>query len=65
MLPLQRIRGSVQFADKGESRPLQIADMCAFFIRAHLRRHPEAEQFYEKLKRWMIVLPKGEESPYE
>ena len=65
MLPLQRIRGGIQFANKGESRPLQIADMCAFFIRGHLRRHPEAEKFLENLKRWMIVLPKGEESPYE
>lgn len=32
-LPLQRIRGSVHFADKNESGPLQLADLCAFVIR--------------------------------
>ena len=61
MLPLRRIRNSILFANKQESRPLQAADACAFFIRGHLRAHPEAERFYETLKEQMIVLPKGEE----
>lgn len=64
LFPLQRIRGGIQFADKHESRPLHIADMCAFFIRGHLRGQPLAEQYYERLKRWMVVLPKGETSPF-
>lgn len=63
--PLQRIRGGIQFAEKRECRPLQIADMCAFFIRGHLRGHPEAEQFYNQIKPWLAVLPKGETSPWD
>ncbi|MCW8952683.1 MAG: DUF3800 domain-containing protein [Rhodospirillales bacterium] len=63
--PLQRIRGGIQFADKRESHPLQIADMCAFFIRGHLRGHPQADQFYNSFKPWMVVLPKGETSPWD
>jgi hypothetical protein len=65
LLPHQRIRGSVQFAGKSESRPLQVADMCAFFIRGHLNGRSNAERFYDRLKRRMIVLPKGEKSPYD
>ena len=61
LLPLERIRNSVLFAEKGESRPLQIADTCAFFIRGHLRGREQAEPFYQQIKPWMSVLPKGED----
>jgi hypothetical protein len=60
-LPLSRIRGSVQFAEKDESRPLQLADTCAFFIRGHLEKHPRAEEFYKLIAPHLLVLPKGEE----
>jgi Protein of unknown function (DUF3800) len=60
-LPLTRIRGSVHFAVKSESKPLQLADVCAFFIRGHLAGHPKNAQFYDVLKRWMIVLPKTDD----
>jgi hypothetical protein len=55
--PLERIRGSVQFADKNESRPLQVADLCAFFIRGFLNGHPQSGRFYNSLRRSMLVLP--------
>jgi hypothetical protein len=38
LIPLQHIRGSVHFADKNESAPLQIADLCAFLIRGPAQR---------------------------
>ena len=62
-LPLTRIRGSVQFATKSESGPLQLADACAFFIRGHLSGHPDAYQFYKKLRPWMTYLPKEKPKP--
>jgi hypothetical protein len=33
LLPLKKIRGAVHFARKAESSLLQLADVCAFFIR--------------------------------
>jgi hypothetical protein len=57
ILPLERIRGSIQFADKNEYRPLQLADACAFLIRRRFVRHDDrSERFYRVLKRWMLVL---------
>jgi Protein of unknown function (DUF3800) len=64
MLPLQRIRGSVQFAEKSENRPLQLADTCAFIIRRRYYRHNErSARFYDKLKPWMMVLPHEDARP--
>lgn len=57
-LPLKRIRGAVHFANKSESGPLQLADVCAFFIRAHLSGKEDATWFYRPLRRWMLLLPK-------
>ena len=52
---LQRIRGPVHYAYKEESRPLQLADTCAFFIRGNLCGHWRAEQFYRELEYKMQV----------
>ncbi len=57
-LPLKRIRGAVHFASKSESGPLQLADVCAFFIRAHLSGKQDAYWFYRPLRKWMLLLPK-------
>lgn len=62
LLPLQRIRNPVLHANKTQSRPLQLADACAFFIRGYLSGHPKAEQFYAPLRDWMFVLPKRDEA---
>jgi hypothetical protein len=64
VLPLERIRGSVQFASKSESRPLQLADACAFLIRRRLYKHDNnSARFYNKLKPWMLVLPREDSVP--
>ena len=61
VLPLRKIRGSVHFASKAESKPLQLADLCAFVIRGHLSRHPKNAPLYRRLKSKMLILPKEEE----
>lgn len=66
VLPLQRIRGSVQFADKTESRALQLADACAFLIRRRFYKHDEIiARFYDKLKPWMLLVPREDAPPEE
>lgn len=60
-LPFRHIQNGVLFAAKSESPALQVADMCAFFIRAHLRHQNHSEEFYQRIKPWLAVLPRGEE----
>ncbi|WP_085736516.1 DUF3800 domain-containing protein [Rhizobium sp. CIAT894] len=60
IFPFRHIQNGVLFAAKGESPALQVADMCAFFIRGHLRGQRNSDQYYNKLKPWMCVFPKGE-----
>jgi len=60
-LPLRNIRGPVHFANKDESRPLQLADLCAFVIRGHLAKHPKNGPLYDLIRQMMLVFPKGEE----
>jgi hypothetical protein len=64
LLPLQRIRGSVQFAGKTESRPLQMADTCAFLIRRHLVRPDERSRYlFERFNGYMMEMPGSFASP--
>ena len=51
ILPLRKIRGSVHFAKKSESPPLQLADLCAFIIRGHLAGHPQNAPLYRRIRR--------------
>lgn len=60
LLPFRHIQNGVLFAAKSESPALQVADMCAFFCRAHLRGQPHSEVYYQRLKPWMAAIPKGE-----
>jgi hypothetical protein len=61
-IPLKQIKGPVLFADKGESRPLQLADTCAFLIRRRLDQNDErGRRFYSKLRSMMLLLPKGDD----
>ena len=46
LLPLRKILGPVLFAEKTESRPLQLADTCAFFIRRRLARNAEKTRHF-------------------
>jgi len=63
IIPFRHIHNGVLFAAKAESPALQVADMCAFFIRARLRRQRHSDPYFEQLKPWMFKLPKGE-TPY-
>jgi hypothetical protein len=57
ILPLQKIRGAVHFASKPESKPLQLADICAFIIRGHLAKHPRNSQLYRRIRRALALIP--------
>lgn len=58
--PFERIRESVHFAKKPESKALQIADMCTFIIKRRLMNDPRIGPLYEALEPMMVVLPKPE-----
>jgi len=60
ILPLVKIRGSVHFATKSESAPLQLADLCAFIIRGHLNKHKDNGPLYERIKPMLLLLPPDE-----
>ena len=60
VLPLKKIRGSVHFASKTESKPLQLADLCAFVIRGHLAKHPKNAPIYRRIRSKMLWLPSGD-----
>jgi hypothetical protein len=55
-LSVKRIIYPIHFEDKYESSALQIADACAFAIKRHLMKKPEADRFYSPLKRQIIHL---------
>jgi hypothetical protein len=57
ILPLRKIRGSVHFAKKSESLPLQLADLCAFIIRGHLAGHPQNAPLYRRIRRALALIP--------
>jgi hypothetical protein len=46
-LPLVKIEDTPHFAAKADSRPLQLADTCAFLIMRRLMRRAESQQFFE------------------
>jgi len=62
-LSLQRIRGSVQFATKSETYPLQLADICAFLIRGFFAKNKGTYPLYRMLRKWMLLLPTEETWP--
>ena len=61
--PYEKIHESVYFAIKDESRALQLADMCTFFIRAHAAKTPHSEGFYKMLEPQMLFIPKDATEP--
>jgi hypothetical protein len=48
-LPLVKIEDTPHFADKADSRPLQLADTCAFLIMRRLMRQETSQQFFEAI----------------
>jgi hypothetical protein len=57
ILPLKKIRGSVHFAKKSESPPLQLADVCAFIIRGYLASHPQNGPLFRRIRRALALIP--------
>ncbi len=62
ILPLRSIRGSVHFASKDKSGPLQLADLCAFVIRGYLSGHPRSGRLYNRLKSMMFMSARKDEN---
>lgn len=56
--PFTRIRGAIKFAAKRDEPALQIADACAYVIRAALEGSPDHAPFYNRLRGLMIAVPK-------
>ena len=57
--PLVRIRGAIKFAAKKDEPALQIADVCAYFIRAAIEGSRDHAPFYNRLQFSMLAHPKG------
>jgi hypothetical protein len=57
IFPLKKIRDTLHFAKKDESRHLQLADLCSFVTRGHLTKHPHNPRFFEPLKGNFILSP--------
>jgi hypothetical protein len=51
---LRRIIDTVHFAGKAESRPLQIADMCAFIIKRAMMQKADIRSFYNQIRRQIV-----------
>jgi Protein of unknown function (DUF3800) len=62
LLPFRHIRDTVHWAKKEESRHLQLADACTFFIKGHLNKNVLGEQFYSELRPMLLVFPSAEGS---
>jgi hypothetical protein len=62
LLPFRRIRDTVHFAKKPESRHLQLADACTFFIRGHLNQQVNGDFLYSELKKMLLVFPAQDSS---
>ena len=56
-LPLTRIVDTAHFAEKLDSSPLQIADVCAFSIMRRLRRGDDCQRFYAPLEPNLVIRP--------
>jgi hypothetical protein len=48
-LPLVKIEDTPHFADKADSRPLQLADTCAFLLMRRLMRQKNSQRFFEAI----------------
>jgi hypothetical protein len=58
ILPLERVRDTVHFAKKAESRHLQLADAATFVVMGHLLQKVRGDFLYEALKPSLFVTPK-------
>jgi hypothetical protein len=59
LLPFTHIIDTVHFVEKADSRLLQVADVCAFFIRRYLNGSADAAPFYQRIVRRLWRVPKA------
>ena len=59
--PFDRIRDTIHFAKKDESRHLQIADLCTFIFKRRLLKDEHVRPFYAAIKPQLMTLPLGED----
>lgn len=57
-LPVERIVETAHFANKTDSLPLQLADICAFIIKRHMCGKEKSEPLYERLVDAMLYRPR-------
>ena len=57
-LPFTRVREDILFAEKDGSKLLQVADVCAHFIRGHLSGRATSEEFYNAIEPRLLLHPK-------
>lgn len=57
LLPLERIVETAHFANKLDSLPLQLADICAFIIKRHMCGKKNSEPLYQRLTEVMLSRP--------
>jgi hypothetical protein len=62
-LPLKKIKDTTHFASKPESRHLQLADVCAYFIRAYMAGSHRHIPFYGVIRELMLDRPVFEDWP--
>lgn len=55
--PFSKIRDTIHFARKKESRHLQVADACTFIIKKALMKDKIIWPFYQLIKPQMLVIP--------
>ncbi len=65
VLPLKNIRDTVHFAAKEDSRPLQLADACAFFLRGYLGGTQAHRPYHDVIVRQVLSYPAAEMELYE
>lgn len=64
LLPVERIVETAHFANKEDSLPLQLADICAFIIKRHMCGKEKSEPLYNKLTPAMLYRPRGDYSEW-
>jgi len=63
--PFERIRDTIHFAKKDESRHLQLADLCTFIFKRRLLKDEHIRPFYAAIKPRLITLPADEDEMAE
>jgi hypothetical protein len=53
--PFRKIKDTVHFAKKSESRALQVADTCTFIVRGNMLKKPHNDRFFSVLRPQIVA----------